>query len=69
MTKLKVEVIEPNGFMDGALKREEGDVFTSLNGAEFVRLGWCKDFNTGESGERVVGAQVIEVNDVITRIS
>ena len=53
--------------MDGALKREEGDVFTSLNGAEFVRLGWCKDFNTGESGERIEGAQKMEVHDVITR--
>jgi hypothetical protein len=69
MTKLKVEVIEPNGFMDGALKREEGDVFTSLNGAEYVRLGWCKDFKTGKSGERIAGNQKIEVHDVITRVS
>ena len=69
MTKLKVEVIEPNGFMDGALKRELGDVFTTVNGSEFVRLGWCKDFNTGESGERIEGNQKMEVHDVITKIS
>ena len=69
MTKLKVEVIEPGGFMDGALKRDLGDVFSSLNGAEFVRLGWCKDFATGESGERVAGAQKMEVSDVITKLS
>lgn len=69
MTKLKVEVIEPNGFMDGALKRENGDVFTSVNGAEYVRLGWCKDFTTGESGKRIAGTQKLEVNDVITKIN
>jgi hypothetical protein len=68
MTKLKVEVIEPNGFMDGALKRENGDVFSSDNGAEFVRLGWCKDFTTGKSGKRIAGAQSMKVDDVITRI-
>lgn len=68
MTKLKVEVIEPDGFMDGALKRENGDVFTSANGAEYVRLGWCKDFNTGKSGKRIEGAQSIKVDDVITKI-
>ena len=67
MTKLKVEVIEPNGFMDGALKRDEGDVFSSVNGAEYVRLGWCKDFATGKTGKRIAGHQSIEVQDVITR--
>jgi hypothetical protein len=68
MNKLKVEVIETGGFMDGALKREHEDVFTSLNGAEFVRLGWCKNFTTGESGIRVEGIQSIKVDDVITKI-
>ena len=67
--KLKVEVMEPNGFMDGALKREFGDIFTSVNGAEFVRVGWCKNVETGEQGERVEGRQSIVVHDVITRIS
>lgn len=68
MTKLKVEVVEPNGFMDGAIKRENGDVFTSENGAEYVRLGWCKNFETGEVGERIEGAQKIEVQNLTTRI-
>jgi len=69
MTKLKVEVIEPNGFMDGALRRDEGDVFSSVNGAEYVRLGWCKDVATGKSGKRIAGHQSIEVNDVITKVN
>jgi len=68
MDKLKVEVIEKDGFMDGALERDFGDVFSSVNGKEFVRLGWCKDFVTGEAGERIEGAQSIEVHDVITKI-
>lgn len=68
MTKLKVEVVEPNGFMDGAIKREEGDIFTTVNGAEYVRLGWCKNVETGEVGERKPGAQSIEVQDVITKL-
>ncbi len=69
MTKLKVEVIEPGGFMDGALRRDEGDVFSSDNGAEYVRVGWCKDFKTGKSGKRIAGHQSIEVQDVITRVN
>jgi hypothetical protein len=69
MTKLKVEVVEPNGFMDGAIKREEGDVFTSENGAEYVRLGWCKNFETGETGERKPGSQKIEVQNLVTKLN
>ena len=69
MAKLKVEVIEPSGFMDGALKRDNGDVFSSVNGAEYVRLGWCKDFATGKSGKRIEGHQSIKVDDVITRVN
>ncbi len=69
MTKLKVEVIEPGGFMDGALRRDCGDVFSSLNGAVYVKLGWCKDFETGKSGKRIEGHQYIKVHDVITKVN
>ncbi len=68
MNKLKVEVVEPNGFMDGAVKREEGDVFTTVNGAEYVRVGWCKNFETGEQGDRKPGAQSIEVQNLTTKL-
>lgn len=68
MSKLKVEVIEKDGFMDGAIKREEGDVFTSVNGSEYVRLGWCKNFKTGVAGERKPGSQKLEVKDLATSI-
>ena len=68
MTKLKVEVMEKGGFMDGAVKRECGDIFTSENGGEYVRLGWCKSVGTGEQGERKPGAQSIEVQNLITRL-
>ena len=68
MTKLKVEVVEPDGFMDGAIKREEGDVFTTINGEEYVRLGWCKNIETGEQGERKPGAQSIQVQDLTLKL-
>ena len=69
MSKLKVEVIEPNGFMDGATKREKGDVFTSDKGQYFVDLGWCKDVATGKSGERVPGVSKLKVDNVVTKLS
>ncbi len=68
MTKLKVEVVEPNGFMEGTIKREFGDIFTSENGGEYVRVGWCKDVATGEVGERKAGSQAITVNNVVTEL-
>ena len=68
MTKLKVEVIEPNGFKEGTIVREFGDIFTSENGAEYVRVGWCKNVATGESGERSPGSQSIEVQNIVTTI-
>ena len=65
MSKLKVEVIEPNGFKDGEIPREFGDVFTSVKGQEFVDLGWCKDYATGYSGERIPGVNKLQPDKVI----
>lgn len=61
---LKVEVIEKDGFLDGSIRREFGDVFTHENGQHFVDLGWCKDFKTGESGERIEGASKLKPDSV-----
>lgn len=61
---LKVEVIEEGGFLDGPIRREFGDVFSHENGQHFVDLGWCKDFETGESGERIEGPSKLKVNNV-----
>ena len=66
MTKLRVEVLETNGFMDGRVKREAGDIFSSEMGAEYVRLGWCKDVKTGKSGTRVEGVQNLNVDNITT---
>jgi len=60
----RVEVVEENGFLDGAIKREFGDVFSSLLGDEYIRLGWCKCTETGESGERIAGAQELQVSNI-----
>jgi hypothetical protein len=66
MTKLRVEVLETNGFMDGRVKRENGDIFSSEMGAEYVRLGWCKNTVTGETGTRVEGVQKLNVDNVLS---
>lgn len=67
MTKLKVEVIEPNGFKDGAYHHEFGDIFSSEKGQYFVDLGWCKSVDTGESGTRVEGVSKIKPDDVMQK--
>ena len=54
----RIEVVEENGFMDGSIKREQGDIFSSVMGDEFVRVGWAKCVETGEVGERVEGTKV-----------
>ena len=65
---LKVEVIEKDGFLDGQIRRIFGDVFTHENGQHFVDLGWCKDFETGESGERIEGPSKLKVDNVVQKI-
>ena len=65
MTKIKVEVVAPQGFKEGHIHREFGDVFTTENGAEYVRLGWCKNVETGEVGELIAGVQSITVHNVV----
>lgn len=67
MTKLKVEVIEPNGFMDGAIKREQGDIFSAEQGQYFVDLGWCKNVATGESGTRIEGVSKLKPDNVVQK--
>ena len=64
MTKLRVEVLEKNGFMDGRVKRENGDIFSTEMGAEYVRLGWCKNVETGETGTRIAGVQKLNVDNI-----
>jgi hypothetical protein len=66
MEKLRVEVLEKNGFMDGRVKRENGDIFSSEMGAEYVRLGWCTNVKTGETGVRVEGVQKLNVDNITT---
>ena len=64
MIKLRVEVLEKDGFMDGRVKRECGDIFSTEMGAEYVRLGWCKNVETGEAGTRIAGVQKLNVDNI-----
>jgi hypothetical protein len=70
MEKRKIEIIEPNGIKEGLVVREFGDVCT-LNkdlADAYVSAGLAKDFETGESGERVEGAVSLNVTSIITEI-
>ena len=46
---------------------ESGDrrSFQDNEAAEYIRLGWAKDPETGEQGERVPGAQKLNVHPVV----
>lgn len=45
-----------------------GDIksFPKAEADEYVRMGWAKDIETGEIGERVPGARPINVQSVVT---
>ena len=67
MNKLKVEVIEKDGFMDGAIKRENGDIFSTEQGQYFVDLGWCKNVKTGKAGMRIEGVSKLKPDSVVQK--
>lgn len=66
MSKIKIEVVEAAGFMDGLIKREFGDIFSTEQGQYFVDLGWAKNVETGEVGDRVEGVSKIKPNKVVS---
>ena len=65
---LRVEVIEPSGFMEGSIKRNNGDVFSSDLGQYYVDLGWCRDVETGEAGKRTEGINKLTPKNIKTVI-
>lgn len=77
-TRIKAEVVEPQGFkavFEGQhqhFKKEAviiGDTPAEIAQIqEWIDLGWCKDCDTGEVGDRTPGAQKLKVNDVTTEI-
>lgn len=63
--KKRIEVVEPKGFLDGAIPRELGDIFTSEQGQYFIDLGWAKCCETGDCGERIEGVSKIKPDNVV----
>lgn len=43
--------------------------FPAPEAAEYIRLGWAKDPETGETGERTPGAQRLRVDPVVQQAS
>ncbi len=65
----KIEITEEKLLL-GANTYYAGDVksFPKAEADEYIRLGWAKDVETGETGERIPGAQTINVQAVTQRI-
>ena len=61
-----IEIVEEGGVRLGAdhMKPGERRWLPADLAAEFIRLGWAKDAETGEVGVRVPGAQVLQVHDL-----
>ena len=55
----------------GTVQYEAGDrkTFPKAEAGEYIRLGWAKDPETGEQGDRVPGSQPIQVNNVTQKVS
>lgn len=47
----------------------QGDVksFPKAEADEYIRLGWAKDVETGEQGERKPGAQKLQIDNVVVK--
>jgi len=67
MTTRKIEITEPGGFLHGRDRFNEGEVrvLDAALAGEFIRLGWAKDADTGETGERKPGQQKLQVDDAV----
>jgi hypothetical protein len=65
----KVEFLET--VLIGSQTYLEGDVksFEDDEAGEYIRLGWAKDPVTGEAGDRKPGAQALEVDRLVQKVS
>lgn len=69
---IKLEVMESPFFMDGPVKRFVGDIYTEENEKQaqaYIDLGWCKNVETGEQGERKPGVAKLDVNNVVSKVN
>lgn len=70
MEMRKIEITEDKLLL-GANTYYAGDVksFPADEAAEYIRLGWAKCCETGETGERKPGAQAINIQSVKQTVS
>ena len=61
----QVEITEPTGIREGAVKYELGDIVTMPEEVanKWVHFGWAKCVQTGEQGTRKPGAHKLNVDD------
>ena len=65
MTTRRIEITE-DVLKLGTVTYYKGDIksFPKAEADEYIRVGWAKDVETGEQGERKPGAQAINVQGV-----
>lgn len=66
---MRVEIVEDR-FLDGKEERVKGEVIIAKTVGDEVKLrgwvqvGWAKNLDTGEQGERVAGPNKIDVQSI-----
>lgn len=72
---LKVEVLEETGITEAGVKFKKGSVVVCdepheiAMGNRWVNLGWAKNVETGEVGERKEGVNTITPDKAVTNIT
>lgn len=71
---MRVEIVEDR-FLDGKEERVKGEVVISKSkqGEEkmhgWVQVGWAKNLDTGEQGERIEGPNRIDIQSIRQKMS
>lgn len=60
----QVEFLETVRIGEIEFNKEDRKSFPDTEASEYVRLGWAKDMETGETNERVPGAQPMRVDNI-----
>jgi len=63
----RIEIVEEVCHLHDGQVYHKGDVhsFPTEWSDEYIRLGWAKDHETGETGTREPGAQALHIDNVV----
>jgi len=72
---VRVEIVEEDGIKVGKIHHLKGEVLVSdgieqaTQYSEWVQVGWAKDLDTGQQGERKAGPNKIDVKSIRQAVS